>query len=296
MKRFTLPLVILVIFGSIMLFKATAFSVDQREQALVLRFGKIVGVKHTWSGVDKPGLKFKMPWDNVVFFDRRNLMLNAPVQEVLASDQEWLMVDVFARYRIADPLLFYQRVKTISLAESRINSFLEAAVKSVLGQHKSAEIISGHRVEMMQAILERLEAETKAANLGVSIIDVKIRHADLPKKNASKVFLRMETERHQEASKIRAEGEEQALRLRAEADREVRVILANAKEESSRIRGQGDAQRNEIYAKAYSQDPEFFAFYRSMEAYDKALTNGETSMVLSPDSEFFRYFGSQKGK
>jgi membrane protease subunit HflC len=296
MKRLTLPLVILVIFGGIMLIRTVAFTVDQREQALVLLFGDAKRVEHAWGADDKPGLKFKLPWENVVKFDRRNLMLDAPAKQILASDQEWLMVDVFARYRIADPLLFYQRVTTVRGAELRMTPFLEASVKSVLGSHDSTEIVSGHRVQMMQDIRDQLEAQTKGANLGVEIIDVKIRHADLPKENTNKVFIRMISERHQEAAKIRAEGEEAALKLRAEADREVRVILANAKEQSSRVRGTGDAERNEIYAKAYNQDPEFFAFYRSMEAYERALANGNTSMVLSPDSEFFRYFGSQNGK
>ncbi len=296
MRRLTLPLVILLIFGGVLVARTVAFSVDQREQALVLMFGNAKRVEHAWASDDKPGLKFKLPWENVVFFDRRNLMLDTPAKQILASDQEWLVVDVFARYRIADPLLFYQRVTTVRGAELRMTPFLEASVKSVLGSHDSAEIVSGHRVQMMLDIRAQLETQTKNANLGVEIIDVKIRHADLPAENAAKVFLRMETERHQEAAKIRAEGEEAALKLRAEADREVRVILANAKEQSSKIRGAGDAERNEVYAKAYNQDPEFFAFYRSMEAYEKAMANGQTSMVLSPDSEFFRYFGSQAGK
>ncbi len=296
MRRFTLPIVIFIIFIGSLLANTVAFSVDQRQQALVLRFGKIVDVKHAWGSDEQPGLKFKMPWDNVVFFDRRNLMLDAPAKQILASDQEWLVVDVFARYRIADPLLFYQRVTTTRGAEMRMTPFLEASVKSVLGSQNSTEIVSGHRAELMNSIRDQLESQTKDANLGVEIIDVKIRRADLPAENADKVFLRMITERQQESAKIRAEGEEQALELRAKADREVRVILANAKEQSSKIRGAGDAERNEIYAKAYSQDPEFFAFYRSMEAYEKALANGQTSMVLSPDSEFFRYFGSLKGK
>ena len=296
MKRLTLPLVILLVFGSVMLARTVAFSVDQREQALVLMFGDAKRVEHAWGSDDQPGLKFKFPWENVVFFDRRNLMLNAPAKQILASDQEWLIVDVFARYRIADPLLFYQRVTTVRGAELRMTPFLEASVKSVLGSHDSAQIVSGQRLDMMNAIRDQLESQTKGANLGVEIIDVKIRRADLPAENAAKVFLRMETERQQEAAKIRAEGEEAALKLRAEADREVRVILANAKESSSRIRGAGDAERNEVYANAYNADPEFFAFYRSMEAYEKALANGNTAMVLSPDSEFFRYFGSQSGK
>lgn len=295
MKRFTLPLVILLVFGSILLIQTVAFTVDQREQALVLRFGKIVEVKHGWESGEQPGLKFKLPIDNVIFFDRRNLMLDAPAKQILALDQEWLVVDVFARYRIADPLLFYQRVTTVRGAELRMTPFLEASVKNVLGSHESAEIISGHRSEMMEAIRDQLESQTKDANLGVEIIDVKIRHADLPAENAAKVFLRMETERQQEAARIRAEGEEAALKLRAQADREVRVVLANAKQESSKIRGAGDAQRNQIYAQAYNQDSEFFAFYRSMEAYEKALANDKTSMILSTDSEFYRFFGNQKG-
>lgn len=297
LRRLTLPILVILVVLAVIIIRMVAFEVDQKSQALVLQFGEPKRVEHGWDAKDaSPGLKFKTPLENVVKFDRRVQMLEIPARQVLASDQEVLVVDVFALYRITNPLLFYQRVTTIAGAETRMTPFMEASLKSVLGTHTSAEIVSGHRAEMMEAIRDQLEAQTKDANLGVQIIDVRIRRADLPTQNANKVFRRMETERQQEAAKIRAEGDERALKLRAEADREVRVTLAKANEEASRIRGEGDAERNEIYAKAYNRDPEFFAFYRSMEAYEKALTDGQTSMVLSPDSEFFRYFQDQQGK
>ena len=285
-------LILGAIFVSTML-----YTVDQREQALVLRFGEPVGAVNAWGTPEDPGLHIKkFPWDNVVKFDRRNLMLDIPPQEVLASDQERLIVDAFARFRISDPLQFYKAVTDQRIAKTRLAPFMEASLRRVLGGVKSNDIVSGHRAELMVAIRDAVNAQANESKLGVEIIDVKIRRADLPQQNAEKVYARMQSERQQAAAKIRAEGEEKARTVRAEADRTVRVTLAKAREQSSRIKGEGDAKRNDIYAAAYGKDPEFFAFYRSMEAYEKALKAGKTSMVLSPDSDFFSYFGSQKKK
>ncbi len=295
MGRIMLILLILVaglgaIFASTML-----FSVDQREQALILRFGEPIKVVNPWNADEDPGLHIKaLPWEDVVKFDRRNLMLDIPPQEITASDQERLIVDAFSRYRIADPLQFYKAVRDVRGAQARLAPFMEASLRRVLGGVKSSDIVSGHRAELMIAIRDAVNTQAAESNLGVEIIDVKIRRADLPEQNAEKVFSRMQSERQQAASLIRAEGEEKARTVRAEAARTVRVTLAKAKEKSSILRGAGDAKRNDIYAAAYSKDPEFFAFYRSMEAYEKALADGKTSMVLSPDSEFFSYFSAKK--
>lgn len=297
LKRLTLPILVVLVVAAVIVVKMVAFRVDQREQALVLLFGEPKRVEHGWTAKSSPpGLKFKAPWENVVYFDRRVQMLEIPARQVLASDQEVLVVDVYALYRITNPLLFYQRVTNIPGAEARMKPFMEASLKSVLGTHTSAQIISGKRIAMMKDIQNSLESQIRDANLGVKITDVRIRRADLPTQNANRVFKRMISERQQEADKIRAEGNERALTIRAEADKQKQVILAKATEESSRVRGAGDAERNDIYAKAYLRDPEFFAFYRSMEAYQAALADGNTSMVLSPNSEFFRYFQDQQGK
>jgi modulator of FtsH protease HflC len=271
------------------------FTVDQREQVLILRFGEPVGVVNPWGSKEDPGLHMKtFPWENVVKFDRRNLMLDIPPQEITASDQERLIVDAFARFRISDPLQFYKAVTDVRGATARLAPFMEASLRRVLGGVKSNDIVSGHRAELMIAIRDAVNAQAAESRLGVEIIDVKIRRADLPEQNAEKVYSRMQSERQQAASLIRARGEERARTLRAEAARTVRITLAKAREKSSILRGAGDARRNDIYAAAYSKDPEFFAFYRSMEAYEKTLIDGKTSMVLSPDSDFFGYFDTQK--
>ena len=295
MGRFLSLFVVLGVIAAALFASFWLYSVDQREQALILRFGEPVRTVNAWGTKEDPGLHMKKyPWDRVVKFDRRNLMLDIPPQEVLASDQERLIVDAFARFRISDPLQFFKAVTDQRIAKNRLAPFMEASLRRVLGGVKSNDIVSGHRAELMIAIRDAVNAQASESKLGVEIIDVKIRRADLPKQNAEKVYARMQSERQQAASKIRAQGEEKARTVRAEAARTVRVILAKAKEQSSRIRGEGDAKRNDIYASAYNRDPEFFAFYRSMEAYEKALKDGKTSLVLSPDSDFFSYFGKQK--
>ncbi len=272
----------------------SVFMVDQRQQALVVRVGNPVHVYNP-TGVDDPGLKFKFPLaDQVVFLDKRNLFLDVPEDEITAGDSQRLTVDSFARWRISDPLLFFQRVRTEDAGRQRISDILVGSTREVLGTVPSQEIISGQRAALMDRIRERVAEDVSGAQLGVEIVDVRIKRVELPAQNREQVFARMVSERRQQATGIRAEGNEAAARIRAEADREARVIQAQANEQDQRIRGAGDARRNEIYADAYNLDPEFFAFYRSMEAYENSIEDG-TTVILSPDSDFFRYFRDQDG-
>lgn len=268
------------------------YIVGETQQALVLQFGAVQTVKND-GDKQEAGLHVKVPFiQNVVYFDKRNLGFDTDSQEVVASDQERLIVDAFVRWRIDNPLTFYQRVRTEANARDRLAALTVAALRAELGDVESQDIVSGKRSELMGDIRSNLNAE--AAELGISIIDVRIKRADLPPENSQRVFTRMQTERQQAAAQIRAEGEEQARRIRAEADRAVTVTIATATEESEKIRGDGDAQRNAIYARVYNVDPEFFSFYRSMQAYENSFEAG-TPIVISPDSEFFRYFGDQGG-
>jgi modulator of FtsH protease HflC len=288
----------LVIGGAILAIAAfiglnSLYVVGETQQALVLQFGAVQTVKND-GDKQEAGLHVKIPFvQNVVYFDKRNLGFDTDSQEVVASDQERLIVDAFVRWRIDNPLTFYQRVRTEANARDRLAALTVAALRAELGDVESQDIVSGKRSELMGDIRSNLNAE--AAELGISIIDVRIKRADLPPENSQRVFTRMQTERQQAAAQIRAEGEEQARRIRAEADRAVTVTVATATEESEKIRGDGDAQRNAIYARVYSADPEFFSFYRSMQAYENSFEAG-TPIVISPDSEFFRYFGDQGGR
>ncbi len=273
----------------------SVFMVDQRQQALVVRVGNPIHVYNP-TGVDDPGLKFKVPLvDQVVFLDKRNLFLDVPEDEITAGDSQRLTVDSFARWRISDPLLFFQRVRTEDAGRQRISDILVGSTREVLGTVPSQEIISGQRAALMDRIRQRVAEDVSGAQLGVEIVDVRIKRVELPAQNREQVFARMVSERQQQATGIRAEGNEAAARIRAEADREARVIQAQANEQDQRIRGAGDARRNEIYAEAYNLDPEFFAFYRSMEAYENSIEDG-TTVILSPNSDFFRYFRDQDGR
>lgn len=263
------------------------FVVDEREQALVLQFGEPIRVEN------QPGLKFKLPFvQNVSYFDRRVLDLNSPVQEIIAADQERLVVDTFARYRITDPLAFFQTVGSIAGAQSRLSTVLNSATRRVLGEVPYLTIVRDDRASLMNRIRDQVNRE--ADDFGMEIVDVRIRRADLPEANSQAIFQRMQTEREREATEIRAQGEEAAQRIRSRADREVTVIVADATREGEQIRGEGDAERTRIFADAFGQDPEFFSFYRSMQAYEAGFSNG-ASLVISPDSDFFRYFGDQQG-
>ncbi|MFD1696527.1 protease modulator HflC [Roseibium aestuarii] len=266
-----------------------AFIVNPTQQALVLTFGRIDKV------VQEPGLNFKWPFvQNVVFLDKRILDLNMPTVEQNLANKKRVVVDAFARYRIANPVLFFQRVQTINAANRRLSTFLEAALRNELGRTSFEVLVRDDRAGVMDNI--RRSVTTNAAELGIEVVDVKIRRADLPDANSQGIYARMQSERQQEATQIRAEGEEQARRIRSRADRDAAVLVAEARRDSEIARGEGDAQRNRIFAEAYNKDADFFGFYRSMQAYEKGLQQGDTSLVLSPDSAFFRYFNDPMGR
>jgi len=271
----------------------TFFIVDQTQQALVLRVGQIQRYANVGT-TGSPGLYIKAPFiEQAVMYDKRNLGFTLTEQPIIASDQENLIVDAFVRWRIVDPLVFYQAARTQTGGEERLETFTQSALRRVLGGATSNDIIS-RRAPLMRAIREDLNREA-AAELGVNVIDVRIRQADLPQPTQQRVYERMRTEREQVAAGIRARGEEQATRIRAEADREVTVIQASARESGEATRGRGDAERARIFARAYNRNPEFAAFYRSMQAYERALPAG-TPMVIPPDSDFFRYMRDRDGR
>ena len=287
-KSFLGGLLLIVAAGVFILYNAL-FTVHQTQQALVLQFGETKGQ------ISEPGLAWKIPFvQNVVFFDRRILDLDSPAQEVIASDQKRLVVDAFARYRIENALRFYQSVGTVGIANSRLATLLNSAVRRVLGEASFTAVVRDDRPELMRRIRQQMDDE--AEKFGIDIVDVRIRRADLPEANSQAIYSRMQTARQREAAEIRAEGEEAARRIRSRADRTATVIIAEANRESEELRGDGDAARASIFAEAYGKDQEFFSFYRSMLAYESGITSGDTRMVLTPKSEFFRYFGNSSGK
>ncbi len=270
----------------------SVFIVQQTQQALVLQFGD------PKRQITEPGLQWKIPFvQNVVFLDNRILDLDSPAQEVIASGQKRLIVDAFARYRITDPLKFFQRVVSVERASSRLAPILNSAVRRVLGNSTFEAIVRDNRPNLMRLITDQVNRSTQSgeSDFGVTFIDVRIRRADLPEANSQAIYRRMQTERQQEAAELRAQGHESAQRVRARSDRDVTVLLANADRESQQTRGEGDATRNAIFADAYGSDAEFFTFYRSMQAYENGLQSGDTQMILSPSSDFFRYFGNPTG-
>ncbi|MGC1465946.1 MAG: protease modulator HflC [Pseudolabrys sp.] len=268
---------------------SSLFTVYQTQQALVLRLGQPL------PPVTIPGLHVKMPFvDSVVYVDKRILDLESPSQEVIASDQKRLVVDAFARYRISDPLKFYQSVGTIDAANQRLSTMLTSRLRRVLGEVTFIQIVRDEREKLTQSIREQLDHETGA--FGISVVDVRIRRVDLPEQNTQAVYQRMQTERQREAAEFRAQGAQRAQEIRSRADREVTVLVAEATSKSEQIRGEGDATRNQIFADAFNRDKDFFTFYRSMQAYDTGLRQNDTQMLLRPDSNFFRYFGDPLGK
>jgi membrane protease subunit HflC len=281
-----LGLVILAVIG--FLIYLSLFVVQQTEQALVLRFGEPVRV------ILSPGLYVKLPLiDNVETFEKRLLDLDSPPLEIIASDQKRLVVDAFGRYRIVDPLRFFQSVGTVAVADQRLSVILNSAVRQVLGEATFVSVVRDDRPALMARINQRVNRE--GTGLGLEVIDVRIRRADLPQANSQAIYQRMQTEREREATEIRAQGEQEARRIRAEADRTATVIVAEANRESEQIRGDGDAARTAIFAEAYGSNPEFFDFFRSMQAYELGLKPSATRMLISPDSEFFRYFNDATG-
>jgi membrane protease subunit HflC len=268
---------------------SSLFTVYQTRQALVVRLGKPLRVETL------PGLHVKMPLlDSVIYIDKRILDLENSSQEVIAFDQKRLVVDAFARYKIVDALTFYQRVGTVEGANSRLSPLLNSALRSVLGEATLIQIVREQRELLMARVRERLDSEARA--FGITVVDARIRRADLPEQNSQAVFERMQTERDREAQEFKSSGTQKAQEIKAKADRDATVIIAEATSKAEQTRGDGDAERNRIFADAYGRDPDFFAFYRSMQAYDAGLQQGDTRLVIRPDSEFFRFFSDPKGK
>ena len=260
------------------------FVVQEINQAIVLQFGDPKKI------ITKPGLNYKIPFiQNVVYLDRRVLNLDNPPEEVIAADQKRLIVDAFARFKIIDPLKFYISVGNEAVARSRLATIINSRIRSVLGTQQLATLLSVDRAKHMATIQNDVNIE--AENFGINIIDVRIKRADLPQANSEAIYKRMQTEREREAKEFRAQGAEMAAKITSTADKEVTVILANAKKQSEIMKGEGDGKRNRIFAEAFGKDPQFFAFYRAMQSYEKALIGGDTSLILSPDSDFFKFFG-----
>jgi membrane protease subunit HflC len=289
MKRTALTVLLVLIGFAVIAAYLTLFTVYQTQQALVLEFGKPKRL------ITEPGLNYKIPFiQNVQFFDKRLLDLDSAPQEVIAADQKRLVVDAFARWRITNPLLFYQSVNNETFARTQLSAFLEAALRRVLGAASFEAVVRDDRNDLMGKITSELNA--KAKSFGITVVDVRIKRADLPEANSLAIYRRMQTERQREAAEIRAEGEEASRRIRADADRQVTVVKAEATGESERIRGTGDAEKNRVFADAFGKDADFFAFYRSMQAYVGSLRSGDTRMLLSPDSQFFQYFNDAAGE
>jgi len=279
--KFILPIIIALGVLAYLSF----FTVKEINQAIVLQFGNPKRV------LAEPGLKVKIPFiQNVVFLDRRILSLDPQPEEVIASDQKRLIVDAYSRFKIVDPLKFYISVGNEMVARSRLATIFNSRLRSVLGKHSLATLLSEERSKQMAIIQEGVNVE--AEKFGITIIDIRIKRADLPQANSEAIYKRMQTEREREAKQFRARGAEMAVTITSTADKEVTVILANANKQSEIMKGEGDGIRNKIFADAFGQDPEFFSFYRAMQAYETALIGGETSLILSPDSDFFKFFGN----
>jgi membrane protease subunit HflC len=275
-------LALIVLYGSV-------FTVYQTNQAIVVRLGQPIRV------VTAPGLNFKVPLlDSVISVEKRIVDLENPAQEVITSDQKRLVVDAFARYRINDALKFYQTIGAIEGANARLSTLLNSALRRVLGEASTTDVVRDKRAQLMGQV--RTQLENEAQSFGVAVVDVRIRRADLPEQNSQAVYQRMQTERQREAAEFRAEGSQRSQEIRARADRDVTVLIAEAQSKGEQTRGEGDAERNRIFADAYGRDPDFFTFYRSMQAYESGLRANDTRMVLKPDSDFFRYFGDPSGK
>lgn len=273
-----------VIAAAAFLGSNAVFTVNEARQALVLQFGQPVRV------IQEPGLKFKLPFiQNVVIMDRRVLDLDPPVEQVILADQKRLDVDAFARYRIVDPLKFFQSVQSEAAAEGRMNNVVNSSLRRVLGSATLLAVLSEERVRIMNDIRSQVNMEAK--RFGIEIVDVRIRRADLPEETSQAIFARMRSERVREASEARAQGQEQSQQIKSRADRERTVILAEAQRDSQILRGEGDSQALGLIIGATAADPQFYAFYRTLEAYRTTLNDKNTTMALSPKGEFFRYFG-----
>jgi membrane protease subunit HflC len=289
--RFNLAggIVAAVLLVALVILYGSVFTVSQTDQVIVVRLGQPIRV------VTDPGLNFKVPLlDSVISVEKRIVDLENPAQEVITSDQKRLVVDAFARYRINDALKFYQTIGAIEGANARLSTLLNSALRRVLGEASTTDVVRDKRAQLMSLV--RTQLENEAQSFGVAVVDVRIRRADLPEQNSQAVYQRMQTERQREAAEFRAEGSQRSQEIRAKADRDVTVLIAEAQSKGEQTRGEGDAERNRIYADAYGRDPDFFTFYRSMQAYESGLRSNDTRMVLKPDSDFFRYFGDPMGK
>ena len=274
-----LALILLIISGSI-------FIVDQRSQALVIQFGEVVQV------INKPGLKIKIPLiQDVIFFDKRILDLGIAEQEVIASDQKRLIINAFAKYQIVDPLKFYTTVRTKNGIENKLSAIIDSSLRQTIGEVPLVELLSEDRNKIMSDIRENVSRETDI--FGIKIVDVRIMRGDLPKENSDAIFTRMQTEREKEAKEIRAMGAQEGEKIKAEADKQKTVILAQAKKQANIDRGLGDAEASRIFANAFSKDSEFYDFYRTMQAYEEGLKPEKTTIIISPDNEFFKYFNKK---
>lgn len=268
----------------------TFYVVDQRQQAIVVAFGDPVRVVNP-PGRSEAGLNMKVPFvEQVIKLDRRNIALEADQEEIITAGQERLVVDAFIRYRISDPLQFYRTLRDEQTANDRIERLVNSSLRQVLGSATSTDIISGRRAQLMQQAKVDVDRRARASRLGIQVIDLRVKRADLPAQNREAVFRRMSTSRQQVAAQLRAEGEQKKREIIAQADKEVATTLAQARELAGQTTGEGDAQRTRIFAQSFGKDPSFAAFFRSMQAYEQSLANGDTTLVLSPDSAFFRYF------
>ena len=274
---------------ALVLVYSSVFTVHQTEQALVLQFGEPIRV------IKDPGLNFKLPFvQNVEYFDRRVLDFDPPAEEIIASDQKRLVVDTYTRFRITNPLRFYQTVGNELGIRARLGALVSGSLRRVVGNVTLASLLSAQRAQIMEDIRNQVNQETQA--FGIDVVDVRIRHADLPEENSQAIYARMQSERQREAKQARAQGAEIAQGIRARADRDKVIILAEAQKQAQITRGEGDAESVRLYGEAYGKDPDFFAFYRSMQAYRNALGNGDTTMLLAPNSDFLRYFNDMTGK
>jgi len=288
MNRRTFAIAGIIIVAVGILASSTLFTVDQASQALVLQFGEPKRV------VQEPGLKYKLPFvQDVIYYEKRVLNLDPPTESVILADQKPLLVTAFARYKVVDPLRFYQTVRSESVLRDRLSRIINAAVRGVLGNVTLSMVLSQERHDIMSTIHKDVNVEAK--RFGIELVDVRIVRADLPDETSQAVYERMRTERQREAAEFRAQGFERAQQIRSTADREATVIRAEAEKEAEILRGQGDGEKTRILAEAFGQDQEFFSFYRSMLAYSHALGRDDTTLVLSPDGDFFRYFGAISG-
>ena len=295
MTRSPLILYAVVAFVALVLLANSLFVVEQREQAVVLRFGQAVRVINK-PGSNEAGLNFKQPFvENVIKFDRRNLGLEADQEEVTSADQQKLVVAAFLRYRISAPLQYYRPLRDERTAQDRLERLMNSSLRQMLGQMNQSDIISGQRDKLMQQSKQDMARRAKESRLGIEVIDFRIKRADLPAANQASVYRRMQTQRAQIAAQYRAQGEQQKREIIATADKDVAITLADAQQIGETTRGEGDAQRTRIFAQAYGKDPSFAAFYRSMQAYEAGLGQGDTTMILSPDSNFFKYFEQGPG-